>query len=76
MHGETVVDGLEEPKVWRCCFEWDEMGEDVEGGVEEELEFESIARVGREEGDVEGVVLREVSNGREHRLKTCIHSCR
>lgn len=40
--------------------------EDVEGGVEEEGEFEvgaGGAGVGGEEGDVEGLVLRAVSDG-------------
>ncbi len=32
-------------------------GEDVEAGGQEELEFEGVAGIGREEGDMERVVL-------------------
>lgn len=58
MHTQSVVEGLEETEVGCAAgFVGEQGGEDVEGGVEEELVFEEVARVGREEGDVEGVVV-------------------
>lgn len=69
--GEAVVDGLEEAKVARQADAGDGVAlgaevEDVDGGGEEERELEGGADgregvggrvVGREDGDVEGVVL-------------------